>query len=53
MQWIAKLLGDTDFRELLDASVLDEVEAQLQGLEAEYGVRTADALHDLFGQLLA
>jgi ATP-dependent Lhr-like helicase len=48
---LQELLGDTDFRELLDATVLDEVEAQLQGFEAEYGVRTADALHDLLRRL--
>ena len=48
---LQELLGDTDFRELLDATVLDEVEAQLQGLEAEYGVRTADSLHDLLRRL--
>ena len=32
-------------------SVLDEVEAQLQALETEYGVRNADALHDLLRRL--
>lgn len=48
---LQELLGDTDFRELLDATVLDEVEAQLQGLEAEYGVRSADTLHDLLRRL--
>jgi ATP-dependent Lhr-like helicase len=48
---LQELLGDTDFRELLDASVLDEVEAQLQALETEYGVRNADALHDLLRRI--
>ncbi|ABF39389.1 ATP dependent helicase, Lhr family [Candidatus Koribacter versatilis Ellin345] len=45
------LLGDVDFRELLDPAVLDEVEAQLQMREAEFGARTADALHDLLRRL--
>ena len=48
---LQELLGDTDFRELLDAAVLDEVEAQLQALESEYGVRNADSLHDLLRRL--
>jgi ATP-dependent Lhr-like helicase len=48
---LQELLGDTDFRELLDAAVLDEVEAQLQSLEPEYKVHTADALHDLLRRL--
>jgi ATP-dependent Lhr-like helicase len=48
---LQELLGDTDFRELLDAAVLDEVEAQLQALESEYGVRNADALHDLLRRI--
>ncbi len=48
---LQELLGDTDFRELLDAAVLDEVEAQLQSLETEYGVRSADALHDLLRRI--
>ncbi len=48
---LQELLGDTDFRELLDAAVLDEVEAQLQALESEYGVRNPDALHDLLRRL--
>jgi ATP-dependent Lhr-like helicase len=48
---LQELLGDTDFRELLDASVLDEVEAQLQAIESEYGVRNADALHDLLRRI--
>ncbi|HEY3929940.1 MAG TPA: crosslink repair DNA glycosylase YcaQ family protein [Candidatus Koribacter sp.] len=48
---LQELLGDTDFRELLDAAVLDEVEAQLQGIETEFGIRSSDALHDLLRRI--
>jgi ATP-dependent Lhr-like helicase len=46
-----QLLGDTDLRELLDPTVLDEVEARLQGLEPEFQARTADEIHDLLLRL--
>ena len=46
-----ELLGDTDLRELLDASALDEVEARLQSLEAGYQARHADGVHDLLLKL--
>ena len=48
---LEELLGDTDFRELLDAAALDETEAQLQSLEPDYRARHADAIHDLLLRL--
>ncbi|HWR16602.1 MAG TPA: DEAD/DEAH box helicase [Terriglobales bacterium] len=48
---LQELLGDTDLRELLDASALDEVEAQLQALEPDYQAKHADAVHDLLLRL--
>ncbi|MDQ1410520.1 MAG: ATP-dependent helicase Lhr and Lhr-like helicase, partial [Acidobacteriaceae bacterium] len=48
---LEELLGDTDLRELLDASALDEVEAKLQALEPDYQARHADGLHDLLLRL--
>ncbi len=48
---LQELLGDTDFRELLDAAVLDEVEMALQMLDPEYGARHADAVHDMLLRL--
>ncbi len=44
---LRELLGDAELRELLDADVLDSLEAQLQHLDARYHARTADAVHDL------
>jgi ATP-dependent Lhr-like helicase len=44
---LQELLGDTDLRELLDRGAMDEVEAQLQGLDPEYRARHADGVHDL------
>ncbi len=44
---LQELLGDTDLRELLDASAIEEVEAQLQGRDPEYQARHADAIHDM------
>ena len=48
---LEELLGDTDLRELLDPSALDEVEAKLQALEPDYQARHADGLHDLLLKL--
>jgi ATP-dependent helicase Lhr and Lhr-like helicase len=45
------LLGESDLRELLDAAALDEVEAQLQGLDPERQARHADGVHDLLLRL--
>ena len=48
---LQELLGDTDLRELLDATALDEVEARLQSLDPEYRARHADGVHDLLLKL--
>jgi ATP-dependent helicase Lhr and Lhr-like helicase len=45
------LLGDTDLRELLDESALEEVERRLQALAPEYQGRHADGVHDLLLKL--
>jgi ATP-dependent Lhr-like helicase len=45
------LLGDADYRELLDGTVLHELETQLQLLGAEHAARHADAIHDLLLRL--
>ncbi|HEY4085979.1 MAG TPA: DEAD/DEAH box helicase, partial [Bryobacteraceae bacterium] len=48
---LEQILGSTDFRELLDKTALEEVEAQLQFLDAEYHVKHADGIHDLLLKL--
>jgi ATP-dependent helicase Lhr and Lhr-like helicase len=48
---LEELLGDTDLRELLDATALDEVEARLHALDPEYKARHADGVHDLLLKL--
>ena len=48
---LQELLGESDLRELLDASALDEVEAQLQALDLERQARHADGVHDLLLRL--
>ncbi|PSH04619.1 MAG: DEAD/DEAH box helicase [Acidobacteria bacterium] len=48
---LQELLGDADYRELLNDSVLHEVEGQLQLLGAEHAVRPADGIHDLLLRL--
>jgi ATP-dependent helicase Lhr and Lhr-like helicase len=48
---LEQLLGDNDLRELLDAAVVDEVEARLQHLEPEFHARNADGVHDLLRML--
>ena len=45
------LLGDSDFRELLDPLALGETEAQLQMLDPDYHARHADGVHDLLLRL--
>src|SRR5213075_3590591 len=44
---LRELLGEAELRELLDAGVLEQLEAQLQFRP----VKTADQLHDLFLRL--
>jgi ATP-dependent Lhr-like helicase len=45
------LLGDADYRELLDVRVLGELERQLQWLGAAQAARNADGIHDLLLRL--
>jgi ATP-dependent Lhr-like helicase len=44
---LRELLGDAELRDLLDPGAIAAVERQLQYLEANRRVRTADQLHDL------
>jgi ATP-dependent Lhr-like helicase len=44
---LQELLGESDLRELLDGTALDEVEAQLQALDVDHQARHPDAVHDL------
>jgi ATP-dependent Lhr-like helicase len=48
---LEEILGSTDFRELLDKTVIDEIEAQLQSLDPEYQAKHADGVHDLLLKL--
>lgn len=41
------LMGDADLRELLDAAAMEEVEEQLQALDANYRAKNLDGIHDL------
>jgi len=45
------LIGDTELRDLLDETVLDTVEAELQFLPPRFHARSADAVHDLLLRL--
>src|SRR4029077_2023249 len=44
---LRELLGDAELRELLDAESIEAVERQLQRLDPQYHVKSADGLHDL------
>jgi ATP-dependent Lhr-like helicase len=46
-QLLRELLGREELRELLDAEVIDALEAELQWLDPERHARHADGLHDL------
>jgi ATP-dependent Lhr-like helicase len=48
---LEELLGDSDLRELLDETALDEIEARLQSLDPEYQARHIDGVHDLLLRL--
>lgn len=48
---LEQLLGDNDLRELLDAAVVDEVEARLQHLDPQFHARSADGVLDLLRKL--
>jgi ATP-dependent Lhr-like helicase len=44
---LRELLGDAELRELLDAESMEAVERQLQRLDPQYQVKSADGLHDM------
>jgi ATP-dependent Lhr-like helicase len=48
---LEELLGDTDLRELLDVTALNEIEARLQMLDPDYMAKHADGVHDLLLRL--
>jgi len=48
---LAELIGQAELRELLDADVLAELEAELQHLPEARRARDADALHDVLRHL--
>ncbi len=44
---LRELLGESELRELLDPDIIENIEMQLQHLDASYLIRSKDALHDL------
>ena len=48
---LRELLGEAELRELLDATVVEAVERQLQHLDPRYHAKSADAIHDLLLRL--
>ena len=44
---LRELLGDAELRELLDAESMDAIERQLQRLDPQYHVKSADGIHDM------
>ncbi|MDJ0939329.1 MAG: DEAD/DEAH box helicase [Woeseiaceae bacterium] len=48
---LGELLGQAELRELIDADVLGELEAELQYLPEDYHARDADDVHDLLRRL--
>ena len=44
---LRELLGDAELRELLDADAMDAIERQLQRLDPQYQVKSADGVHDM------
>jgi len=44
---LRELLGDAELRELLDAASMDAIERQLQRLDPQYHVKSADGVHDM------
>ncbi len=48
---LSELLGQSELRDLIDAEVLAELEADLQFLSDDYKARDADELHDLLRRL--
>ena len=48
---LRELLGEAELRELLDAGAIEAVEREVQRLEPEHRVRSADGIHDLLLRL--
>jgi ATP-dependent Lhr-like helicase len=48
---LRELLGEAEFRELLDPEVLESLERTLQGLDPDRAAHTPDRLHDLLLRL--
>jgi ATP-dependent Lhr-like helicase len=44
---LRELLGDAELRELLDADAMEAIERQLQRLDPQYQVKSADGVHDM------
>ncbi len=44
---LRELLGDAELRELLDAESMEAIERQLQRIDPQYQVKSADGLHDM------
>jgi ATP-dependent Lhr-like helicase len=44
---LRELLGDAELRELLDAESMESVASQLQRLDPDYRVKSADGVHDM------
>jgi ATP-dependent Lhr-like helicase len=44
---LRELLGDAELRELLDAESMEAIERQLQRLDPQYQVKSADGVHDM------
>jgi ATP-dependent helicase Lhr and Lhr-like helicase len=44
---LRELLGDAELRELLDADAMEAIERQLQRLDPQYHVKSADGVHDM------
>lgn len=44
---LRELLGQEELRELLDAAVIEQIEAELQAIEPDYRARHHDAMHDV------
>ena len=48
---LRELIGDTELRDLLDATALESIEADLQHLPERFHARSTDAVHDLLLRL--
>jgi ATP-dependent helicase Lhr and Lhr-like helicase len=44
---LRELVGDAELRELLDVEAMETIERQLQRLDPEYRVKSADGIHDM------